>query len=221
MTMMRESERADFWTLAPHLFEVANQTQAALSRSNITDEVRSGVQTLAAAIPEAPDSLAAMDPYLTRSLLQGVVHAMRAELGNDRPALRVALERIRQSLRDLLDERPVWQSGPKNAVMWLKATGIPMSDLAEVLDASETSIRRWASREDPTEPSDDKADRVMVVAKIVNHLRHAMTARGVVQWLQRPHPALEYRRPIDELKDASSYERLVHLASGSRSFVAT
>lgn len=60
-----------------------------------------------------------------------------------------------------------------------------------------------------------------MVAKIVNHLRHAMTPRGAVQWLQRPHPMLDDRRPIEELKDPDSYQRLIHLASGTRSFVAT
>jgi hypothetical protein len=49
----------------------------------------------------------------------------------------------------------------------------------------------------------------------VNHLRHAMTARGAVQWLQRPHPEFDDRRPVDELKDPDSYRRLIRIASGT------
>ena len=96
-----------------------------------------------------------------------------------------------------------------------------MEDLAELLHVSESSVRRWSNLDDSTEPSGDTADRVMMIAKIVNHLRHAMTPRGSVQWLLRPHPALDDRRPADELKDPSSYRSLVSLASGARSFHPT
>jgi uncharacterized protein (DUF2384 family) len=59
------------------------------------------------------------------------------------------------------------------------------------------------------------------MAKVVNHLRHSMTPRGAVQWLLRPHPALDDRRPVDELKDPTSYRLLINLASGTRSFHPT
>jgi uncharacterized protein (DUF2384 family) len=86
---------------------------------------------------------------------------------------------------------------------------------------SADTVRRWTNPENSQSPSDDHADKVIVVAKIVNHLRHAMTPRGAVQWLLRSHPALDDRRPVDELKDAESYQRLIRLASNARSFVAT
>jgi uncharacterized protein (DUF2384 family) len=162
-----------------------------------------------------------MDPYLRSALLTAVIHAMRADEDHDRRALRIAVERIRQALRDLLDEQPVWRGGPKDAATWLRARGLSIEQLTELLQASETSVRRWTNPDDDTEPSGDAGDRVMVIAKIVNHLRHAMTPKGAVQWLLRPHPALDDRRPVEELKDPSSYRLLVNLASGARSFHPT
>ncbi len=59
------------------------------------------------------------------------------------------------------------------------------------------------------------------MAKMVNHLRHAVTARGALQWLERPHPALDDRRAIDEVKDPGSYRMLASLALGARSSLPT
>lgn len=162
-----------------------------------------------------------MDPYLSSALLTAVIHALRSEEAGDRRDLRVAVERIRQALRDLLDERPVWRGGPKYAAVWLGKQGLGARDLADLLDVSASTIHRWVNPDDETQLSGEQAERVVVLAKIVNHLRHAMTARGVAQWLTRPHPELDDRTPIHNLKDADSYRRLVDLASGTRSFLAS
>jgi AraC-like DNA-binding protein len=211
----------EFWSHAPALFELANTVSDQLEFSDVSDTIREQVRELADAIPATPESLSDMDPYLRSALLTAVIHAMRAAEDRNRRELRITVERVRQALRDLLDERPVWRGGPKHAAMWLRQRGLSVGDLAELLGASETSVRRWASPDDETSPGGENADKVMVVAKVVNHLRHAMTVRGAVQWLQRSHPAFDDRRPIDELKDPDSYRRLIHIASGARSFVAT
>lgn len=211
----------DFWARVPALFSLAETITARLEFAEVSQDVVDQVRQLADAIPGTPEPLSDMDPYLRSALLTGVIHALRAAENGERGELRVTVERVRQALRDLLDERPVWRGGPKHAAIWLREQGLTPSDIAGLLAISETSVRRWSSRDDETEPGGDNAARVMVVAKVVNHLRHAMTTRGVVQWLQRPHPSLFDRRPVDELKDPDSYRQLIHLASGARSFVAT
>jgi hypothetical protein len=210
-----------FWVRGPELFELATEIGATLEGSPSTKVVAQPIRRLAAGIPETPEPLGGMDPYLRSALLTAMIHAMRAEEDEDRRELRVAVERVRQALRDLLDEQPVWRGGPKQAAVWLRQHHLSVNDLAQLVHASETTVRRWTNREDTTEPSGDAGDRVVVIAKIVNHLRHAMTPRGAVQWLLRPHPELDDRRPVDELKDASSYRFLVNLAAGTRSFHPT
>lgn len=218
---MTDLANSDFWAGAPSLFELATSVGESLSRSATTEDVAKHVRLLADGIPDSPDAFSEVDPYLRTALLTAVIQALRADEDEKRPELRIAIERVRQALRDMLDEHPVWRSGPKHAAVWLRSQGLPIKDLADVLDASDTTVRRWASADDETAPSGDKALRVMVVAKVVNHLRHAMTPTGAMQWLLRPHPALDDRRPVDELKDPEAYRLLVHLASGTRSFVAT
>ncbi len=211
----------EFWQRAPALFALANEVSQILETSETTDAVAEQIRELAAAIPETPEPLGEMDPYLRSALLTAVIHALRAVERGDRADLRIAVERIRQALRDVLDEQPVWRGGAKDAAMWLRKRDLSVEDLTELLNASQTSVRRWANPNDPTEPSAEAGERVVITAKIVNHLRHAMTARGAVQWMLRPHPALDDRRPVDELKDPESYRLLVNLASGVRSFHPT
>lgn len=212
---------SDFWSRAPSLFDEANDVGRSLESDRMTAAADEWLRRLASALTEEPDGLRDADPYLTSALLTSVIQGLQADDADDRRSLRIAVERIRQSLRDLLDEQPVWVGGPKHAALWLRDQGLSVDSLSELLHVSDSTVRRWSNPDDPTEPSDETADRVVMLAKIVNHLRHAMTPRGVVQWLQRPHPALDGRRPVDELKDATSYTMLVNLASGARSFHPT
>lgn len=211
----------DFWSHAPELYELAASLSERLTQSASGPGIANEIRSLAALIPRTPEPLGDLDPYLRSALLTAVIHAMAAQADGDDRELRIAVERIRQALRDALDEHPVWRAGPKDAAIWLRGQGIPLSDLAEILQASESSVRRWANPDDETHPSGENADRVVVIAKVVNHLRHAMSVRGTVQWLTRPHPVLDDRRPMDELKDPDAYRRVIHLASGARSMVAT
>lgn len=218
---METSPTTEFWANAPRLFELASAIGAALEHSEVSELISDQVRELADGIPTTPEPLDGMDPYLRSILLTSIIHALRTEEEGDRRELRLAIERVRQALRDVLDERPVWRAGPKDAAMWLRAQGLSAGDLAVLLSTSETSVRRWANPEDETAPAGEGGDRLMVLAKAVNHLRHAMTPRGALQWLQRPHPALDDRRPIDELKDPAAYRHVIHLASGVRSVVTT
>lgn len=212
-----------FWANAPSLFERLDALSAVLSQtSEIDDDVRARLRDIAEFIPPTPEPLADMDPYLRDALLTAVILALRAADSEDRASLLIAVERARQAVRDLLDERPVWAGGAKHAVVWLVHTaGVAPADLDDLLGVSDSTVRRWANLQNPIEPKGDVAERVIVVAKVVNHLRHAMTPRGVIKWLKRSHPSLDDRRPLDELKDPDSYRALIHLASGTRSVTAS
>lgn len=223
MTTVHAHDRELFWSEAGALFEAATTLGELLSQSReLTPELTAQVMDLADGVPSTPEPLSDMDPYLRDALLTALIQAFRATTNRDRDETRIAVERVRQALRDLLDERPVWQAGAKEAAIWLVHTvEIPIRELEGLLGVSHGTVRRWANPQDQTQPGSESAERLVVLAKIVNHLRHAMTARGVVRWLQRPHPRLEGRSPVEQLKDAESYRMLIHLASGTRSMLAT
>lgn len=221
MTVADIPESKEFWSRVPELLELTSTIGHELEDGRHAAEVRSGLRRLAASLPDTPEPLSDVDPYLSNAILTATVHALTAADAEEIDALRLAIERLRQALRDVGDERPVWQVGPKQAAVWLREQGIGVSDLSDVLFVAEGTVRRWTNPDDAQEPSGDNAERLLVLTKIVNHLRHAMTSRGAVQWLLRPHPLLDDRRPVDDLKDHASYQRLVHLASGTRSTVAS
>jgi hypothetical protein len=221
MAIVDEPVGHDFWDVAPELAASAEDLQDALERTTSVSAVSDEVFELASTLPRFPEDYAQADPYLTRALQSGAISALLAVRNEDRSALRIAIEQVRQALRDMLDERPVWRAGPKDAAVWLGHAGLSTDDLAELFSVSPETIRRWVNPDNTQCPTGEQADKVVVVAKIVNHLRHAMTPRGAMQRLMRSHPALDDRRPVEELKDAESYRQLIRLASNARSFVAT
>jgi hypothetical protein len=211
----------DMWEQADALYRLAQDLGSALEGAPDLEAAHGLLRELMGALPETPEALGDVDPYLRSALLLAVIHALRAWEERDRTDFRVAAEQLRQAARDIADERPVWRAGPKDAALWLKSKGLTANDISQLAAVSDSTARRWVNEADESSPGGEHADRVIVIAKILNHLRHAMTARGATQWLKRPHPALDDRRPIDELKDPSSYRFLVHLAAGTRSHVAT
>lgn len=221
MAIMHPAPPREFWDRVPELLDLTRSIGEDLERATSVAAVSSTLHQLADALPETPGPLADVDPYLSNALLTAAVHALTAADADELDELRLAVERLRQALRDVGDERPVWRAGPKQAAIWLREQGIGVADLSRLLSVAEGTVRRWTSPDDSQAPSGENAERLVILAKIINHLRHAMTSRGAVQWLLRPHPSLDDRRPVDELKDRTSYQRLVHLASGARSIVAT
>jgi hypothetical protein len=176
---------------------------------------------------ERPGHDAGVDPYLVEALLGGALVAVKA-LRNENPSeardrLRLGLERVRQSLRDMLDEQPSSEDRPtKEIARWLVETvNAPQAELAAVLGTTPRTLQRWASLAETAAPTGDDEARLRIVAKLVNQLRHSFTAVGVIRWFERRHPLLGDRRPLDLLSDPVEYPTLKHLASRARSMVAT
>ncbi len=131
--------------MAPDLGARANSIQESLERADSVGPVAEEVAALANALPKLADDYAEADPYLTRALQAGTINALLAIRNENRTELRLAIEQVRQALRDMLDERPVWRSGTKDAAVWLGSVGLSTDDLAEVFSVSPETIRRWAS----------------------------------------------------------------------------
>lgn len=170
---------------------------------------------------------AGTDPYLGQMVLASALaceKALRAaseELASTR--LRLGLERLRQALRDVIDESPTSDTRPaKEVARWLAAqVNISQAQLAALLQVSPRTFQRWLSESDPAAPDGDDEARLRTVARVTSHLRHVFTSPGVVRWFERPHPHLDGRAPAELLSDPLELPRLMRLASLSRSTLAS
>lgn len=173
----------------------------------------------------APTSYTAIDPYLSNSLLAALLageKGLRAANEDDRRSqVRIALEQVRQVLRDVADEAPVAEStDTATVVRFIDDTlSVPQHDVAELMGVHVRTLQRWLKG--GAMPEGDDEARVRMVAKTLAHLRHVYTAPGVVRWFSRPHAALGGRRPLELLDDPVEAAELVRVAAQSRSTVAS
>lgn len=173
----------------------------------------------------APSSYTAIDPYLRNNLLVALLageKSLRAANEDDRRSrVRIALEQVRQVLRDVSDEAPAAESADTAAVVRFidDTLSVPQHDIAELLGVHVRTLQRWLKGE--AKPEGDDEARVRMVAKTLAHLRHMYTAPGVVRWFSRPHAALGGRPPIALLDDPVKASELVRVAAQSRSTVAS
>lgn len=215
--------------LAIGLQEELARVNSELARtSKVTPGIERKVERLTSRIAELGEDLETQtDPYLLMSLQHGVIGALRAlDLANEkqkRSQLRVALERMRQSLRDMLEGVSASEEqASKDLVRWLVETlDVPQTEIADLLNVNARKLQRWLSPQDPSEPHDEDALRVRLVARITSHLRHGFSGPGVVAWLERPHPELKGSSPKQLLNKRQTFEHLVNLAASARSSAAT
>ena len=175
----------------------------------------------------SPANSGQVDPYLVVAFQRGLIGALRAvdlpDESQRRRQLRVSIERMRQSLRDFVEEDEVGEAqSAKEIARWLvDVLDVPVGRVAELLDVSPRTYQRWLSLSATTTPHGDDALKLRVAARIANHLRHVLTGPGVVRWFERPHPQLKDEAPILLLRHADRLNELTNLAAASRSSAAT
>jgi hypothetical protein len=211
------------------MLDLADRAQAELAVApTVAAPTEALVRRLIAALPvEHPDTaFAGIDKYQSDRLLSAAVLCLRALGEPDAPEarhdLRVGLERLRQTLRDLLEDEPIAVDRPaRDVARWLEvALDRSQSELAALAGVGVRTWQRWVA-EDGTAPSGDDAARLLTLARVANHLRHGLTGAGVVRWFDRAHPELGGAAPATLLDDPLAYPDLVRLASGARTAVAT
>jgi hypothetical protein len=92
-------------------------------------------------------------------------------------------------------------------------------DLGRLLGVSTKTIGAWRAGR----PVTRNADRVVLVAQVLTHLRASMTPRGVVLWFDGPRAQLDGRTPLELLDQdgpAAAREPLTALARGLRGQLA-
>jgi uncharacterized protein (DUF2384 family) len=216
-------------TLAQEVFPMLEAAQHAMATAR---DVPSEVEQLIDRVADQLDgslprwATEGVDPYLGQALLAAALageKGLRADNDDDRRRrVRLALERMRQALRDLIDESVAGEDRDiKQVTRWVTGVvGLPYAELAPLLGVSPRTLQRWLAQDGSRPEGMDEA-RVRMVARTVAHLRHVFTGPGTAKWFLRPHPDLEGRPPLQLLDDPLNLPVLTRLASRTRSTLAT
>lgn len=209
------------------LVELTEAASALARAATVSPEIREFVRALPQRLnAEAPTNTLAGDPYLAESAFAGAARAAAALLDPDphaaRKTARLALEQIREALRDVLEVRPVDEDVPPASVAaWLEGTlKVPQQQVAELVGTSARTWQRWLTG---AQPDPQLLIRLRRIARLAMHLRHALTGPGVARWFVRPHPLIKDGAgcPADLLDDPDGYRRLLALTAGLRSMQAS
>ena len=198
--------------------DALNDALAASTR--VPAEVGSAVGELVAAVRATPlERWTAADPYLALLVHRAVLDAQAAVDGEERDALRIALERLSHALAALGEAEEVGDArSPKELARWLVATvEVPQRDLAELLGVDLRRFQRWISARERTRPEGEEARRLRALARLVGQLRHSFTPAGVVAWFDWPRADLGGATPRQLLPDAVRLPDLVLAAGSTRS----
>jgi hypothetical protein len=212
------------------LLEELNLASSSLRGST---DVPEAVKRLVASLPkrmhaDTPSRALTGDPYLAENAYAGAARAAAAllEASPDNEAireLRLALEQVRQALRDLVEARPVDEDAPISEVaVWLEATfQLPQREVADLFDTSVRTWQRWLAGD--ARPNPDQSIRLRRTATLAMNLRHALTGPGAARWFTRQNPSIKNGggSPIELLNDDDGYRRLLTLAAGMRSTQAS
>jgi putative toxin-antitoxin system antitoxin component (TIGR02293 family) len=82
----------------------------------------------------------------------------------------------------------------------LKDGMMDTADVAKVVRATQRSVQRWQAG---VVPRKEAEDRLLQLAKVLEVARQTMTPSGVRLWLRAPNEALDWRQPLDVIRDGS------------------
>lgn len=189
----------------------------------VPTDLEAFVRELARQVKQADDEdISTIDPYLVLAFERGLIEALDGlhedDSDNRRTAVRIGLEQMRQALRDMLEEMPVSGSRPpKEVAAWLTSQlDVPKAQLSELIGVDPRTFGRWASGAESASPRMEEARRLRIVARVANHLRHALTSEGVIAWFYQPHPELKGRKPYTLLGKPDQAPLLLRLATSAR-----
>jgi uncharacterized protein (DUF2384 family) len=208
--------------------ELAEANDRLAMQADVPADIAGLVKELAASLAQVDEAeVSAFDPYLLIALQKAALGAREAlDLDDEAPKrreIRYRLEQMRHAFRDLASEEVVSDERPaKEIARWLAdVVDVSQQRLAGLLEVEKRTFQRWISETETTSPEGDDARRLRVVARVVNQLRHSLTATGVIGWFEQPTPELDDRTPASLLHDPAATVKLVGLAGALRSSVAS
>jgi hypothetical protein len=96
---------------------------------------------------------------------------------------------------------------------------VGVTDLSRLLGVTTKTVNAWKAGR----PVTRNAERVVVVAQLLTHLRSSMTPVGLVMWFDAPRHQLDRATPLQLLDEnaANASEMLMPLARGARGQLAS
>jgi hypothetical protein len=123
----------------------------------------------------------------------------------------------------IAEREPIGEERPADEVArWLDRTleSVSQRRKAQLLGVSPRTYQRWISENEPSRPSGEEERRLRITARLVNQLRHSLTAPGVVDWFEHARADLDGDTPSRALADPARTEALVIAAAASRGSIA-
>jgi DNA-binding transcriptional regulator YiaG len=188
-------------------------------------------KTLAERVEQLVDMVRVVEPHVSddfasRHLLSAALEietSLRTRPAATPTSLRLGVETIRQALVRVAEDAWAADDAPLHELVerLLTTTHLSVPGLAAILDVDASTVRRWQEPRDAGAPETQEMLKARVLARVVARLRHVFTARGVVEWLREPHPALKGRAPAELLGEPGSVRDVVGLAAHGRSQIAS
>jgi len=211
----------DFKDLAPVQAELAEASARLAEADELPASIGELVHELAVALRDMDRSEwePSVDPYLRVEIDRVAIGALLALDEDDDAALEgveLALEAMRDIFHDMAESPAMSEDrSPEEIARWLKdATQGSSQEVAGLLGVSKRTMERWLAG--TSAPQGDDRMRLLLAARLINQLRHAMTGRGALRWFARAMPDLAGRTPRELLLDPASAPALVGLAAQAR-----
>jgi hypothetical protein len=201
---------------------VAALNQELAREREIPGRIASAVDEIVGSISRLHrDQWLGMSQDLATHVLTAVIDAQRALRGEGlsaRNSLRSALGRLSQALLLIAEGRAVSPDrNPKELARWLVETvDVPQREIASVLRVPLRTFQRWASPTESSQPEGEDADKLRMLAMVVNQLRFSLSGTGIIRWLGVTNAWLDGKRPRSLLGDPLQQPRLVRAARALR-----
>jgi len=143
-----------------------------------------------------------------------------------RRQLRLIIEELRYRLTRLAEHQTVGDDRPiKEIAAWFdKLVSVPRAEKAAAFGVSERTWQRWASETERGEPIGVQAQALRLTARLVNELRHTLTAPGALRWATAGLADIGGRSPVEVFTDREldpvDIRRVFELVGAARSGAA-
>jgi len=169
-----------------------------------------------------PAAFEEIDPYVALAFLGGALRCLKALNAGDRRTqrreLRVAVEQLRQALRDAIAGEAVSSNQPVDELArWLGRTlQVSVGDVAGVVGVSSRTFCRWMQGV----AAPKKPNPLACMAQATNELRHVFTGPGVIGWFARPSVDPAGENPSSPLRNEARHPDLLRAARRYRAMFA-